>query len=363
MRVLLVTPDFPPAHGGIQQLAARLAEHLDAATRVVTLGRRQKGDEAGGVSPGAVHRAWSPRPSGVAAAAALNAAALWIGFSEPPDVILSLHLFAAPGALALARTLRRPWVQWVHAKEVPEKPALARFALPRASAVVAVSDYSRSLAVDAGADRRSVRVVSPGVDLGGCMPSASRAERPTVLTVSRLADRYKGHDSLARAMPLVAARVPGVRWVVVGDGPLRAPLEALATSSGANAQFVGDLPNSERDRWLDRAHVFAMPSRLPGGRFGGEGFGIVFLEAGLHGLPVIAGDVGGARDAIVHGETGLLVDPNDHVALAGALTDLLSDPERAARLGRAGAARARDRAWPAAAARVRQVLDEVTVAG
>ena len=84
-----------------------------------------------------------------------------------------------------------------------------------------------------------------------------------------------------------------------------------------------------------------MPSRLPGGRFAGEGFGIVFLEAGLHELPVVAGDVGGARDAVVDGETGLLVDPTDHVALAGALTELLTDPERAARLGRAGAARAR----------------------
>jgi phosphatidylinositol alpha-1,6-mannosyltransferase len=361
VRVLLVTPDFPPAHGGIQQLAARLGEHLDAVTRVVTLGPRHNGNQPGGSPRGAVHRAWSPRPSGVAAAAALNVAALWIGLSEPPDVILSLHLFAAPGSLALARALGRPWVQWVHAKEVPEKPALARFALRRANAVVAVSDYSRTLAVDAGADRRLVRIVSPGVDVGGCVPGTRRAERPTVLTVSRLVDRYKGHDSLVRAMPLVASRVPRVRWVVVGDGPLRGPLEALALSTGASAQFVGDLPDRERDRWLDRAHVFAMPSRLPGGGFGGEGFGIVFLEAGLHGLPVIAGDVGGARDAIVHRETGLLIDPNDHIALADALTDLLTDPERAARLGRAGAERAREHAWPAAAARVREVLDEVAV--
>jgi phosphatidylinositol alpha-1,6-mannosyltransferase len=102
-----------------------------------------------------------------------------------------------------------------------------------------------------------------------------------------------------------------------------------------------------------------MPSRLPGGGFAGEGFGIVFLEAGLHQLPVVAGDVGGARDAVIHGETGLLVDPTDHVAVAGALTELLTDPERAARLGRAGAARARDHAWPLVATRVREVLEDV----
>lgn len=339
-------------------MAARLAEHLDADTRVVTLGRDKNGAPISGVS-----RAWSPRPSGPAAVAALNAAALRDGLSSRPDVILSLHLFAAPGAVALARVLRRPWVQWVHAMEVPQKPALARFALRRASAVVAVSEYSRSLALDAGADRQRVRIVSPGVDIRDGVPSAGRAERPTVVTVSRLAERYKGHDTLARTMPLVGARVPGVRWVVVGDGPLRAPLEALARNTGANAHFVGGASDEERDRWLDRSHVFCVPSRLPGGGSAGEGFGIVFLEAGLHELPVVAGDVGGTRDAVVHGETGLLVDPTDHVALAGALTDLLTDPERAARLGRAGAAHARSRSWAAVAARVREVLDQVTTGG
>jgi phosphatidyl-myo-inositol dimannoside synthase len=354
LRVLLLTPDFPPARGGIQQVAAGLAEHLDAELRVVTVRSRQNGGGTRGV-----RRAWSPTRSGPPMVAALNAAALHDGLSQPPDVILSLHLFAAPGALALARALRRPWVQWVHAKEVRQKRALARLALPRASAVVAVSRYSRSLALDAGADPQRVRIVSPGVVVGNRQPRRRRVERPTVLTVSRLADRHKGHDTLAQAMPLVTAQVPGAQWVVVGDGPLRGAFEALVHSTGAKARFVGAVSDTERDLWLDHANVFAMPSRLPGGGFAGEGFGIVFLEAGLHQLPVVAGDVGGARDAVIHGETGLLVDPTDHVAVAGALTELLTDPERAARLGRAGAARARDHAWPLVATRVREVLEDV----
>ncbi len=344
-------------------MAVRLAEHLDAATRVVTLGRREDGHQDNGGPTAHVHRAWSPWPSGAAAAAALNAAAIRDGLRDRPDVILSLHLFAAPGAMALARALRRPWVQWVHAMEVPQKPALARFALRRASAIVAVSGYSRSLALDAGADPRRVGIVSPGVDLRDGGPACPRAARPTVLTISRLAERYKGHDTLARAMPLVGALVPGARWVVIGDGPLRGPLEALARNTGANARFVGGVSDEERDRWLDRAHVFCMPCRLPAGGLAGEGFGIVFLEAGLHELPVVAGDAGGARDAVVHGRTGLLVDPTDHVGLADTLAELLIDPERAARLGRAGAARAREHAWPAVAARVREVLDEVAAGG
>jgi phosphatidylinositol alpha-1,6-mannosyltransferase len=356
LRVLLVTPDFPPSRGGIQLVAGRLARHLDAETRVVTLGSGRNG----AASPG-VHRAWSPTQSGPVAVAALNAAAVREGLTAPPDVILSLHLFAAPAALALSRALRRPWVQWVHAMEVPQKPTLGRLALTRANAVVAVSRYSRSLALDAGADGARVRIVSPGVDLSHRATSIARAQRPTVLTVSRLAERYKGHDTLARAMPLVSARVPNAEWVVVGDGPLRASIEALARSTGASARFVGTVDDEERNHWLDRAHVFSMPSRLPGAGLAGEGFGIVFLEAGLHELPVVAGDVGGARDAVVHGETGLLVDPTDHVALASALTEVLTDPERAVRLGRAGAARARENAWPIVAARVREVLDEVAM--
>jgi phosphatidylinositol alpha-1,6-mannosyltransferase len=281
-----------------------------------------------------------------------------MGLATRPDVILSLHLFAAPAAFALARALRRPWVQWVHAMEVPQNPRLARFAVRRAEATIAVSGYSRALALEAGAEGRRIRIVSPGIDVSDVAPTTRRSARPTVLTVSRLAERYKGHDTLARAMPLVGARVPGARWVVVGDGPLRGTIEALARGAGANSRFVGEVSDAERDRWLDRAHVFCMPSRLPAGGFAGEGFGIVFLEAGLHELPVVAGDVGGARDAVVQNETGVLVDPTDHVRLADALSGLLTDPSLAARLGRAGAARARDHGWPAVAARVMAVLDE-----
>jgi phosphatidylinositol alpha-1,6-mannosyltransferase len=124
--------------------------------------------------------------------------------------------------------------------------------------------------------------------------------------------------------------------------------------------LVGAVGDDQRDEWLDRSHVFAMPSRLPAGGFAGEGFGIVFLEAGLHELPVVAGAVGGARDAVRDGETGLLVDPTDHVAVAQALTTLLRDRGTATRLGRNGAEHARRHAWPRIAARVRDVLEQVT---
>jgi glycosyltransferase involved in cell wall biosynthesis len=92
---------------------------------------------------------------------------------------------------------------------------------------------------------------------------------------------------------------------------------------------------------------------------GGEGFGIVYLEAGLHGLPVVGGDVAGARDAVVDGETGLLVDPNDHLAVAEAISELLTNPALAESLGRGGSQRAREHSWPSIARRVEDLLLEV----
>ncbi len=102
-----------------------------------------------------------------------------------------------------------------------------------------------------------------------------------------------------------------------------------------------------------------MPSRLERGG-AGEGFGIVYTEAGARGLPVVAGNAGGALDAVLDGETGLLVDAVDPAAVAGALTALLSDRARARKMGRAGWEHARSLAWPNVVARVEAVLDEAT---
>jgi phosphatidylinositol alpha-1,6-mannosyltransferase len=152
--------------------------------------------------------------------------------------------------------------------------------------------------------------------------------------------------------------VPDAELVIIGDGPLRREIELLAAAHelGGAVRLAGRLSDAERDGWLRRAHVFAMPSRLPPDGVGGEGFGIVYLEASAHGLPVVAGNVGGAQDAVVDGRTGVLVDPTDHVAVADAIADLLLEPVRAESLGRAGAGHARDFAWPRVAERVQELL-------
>lgn len=280
-----------------------------------------------------------------------------------PRAVLSGHVVTGPAARAIGRAAGVPVIQYVHADELRTRPRTARLAAG-AEAVVAVSAHTVAQVVDAGADPARVHRVLNGVDLPA-VPCGKTAPRPTLITVARLEDRYKGHDTLIRALPLIRARVPEVEWVVVGDGSLRPELERLAEREGVRAavRFLGTVTDAERDAALDRARVFAMPSRLPAGGVGGEGFGIVYLEAAARGLPVVAGNVGGALDAVVDGETGLLVNPDDPAAVAGAISGLLCDPERAAALGAAGERRARQFSWPIVARQVEDLILDAIRAG
>jgi phosphatidyl-myo-inositol dimannoside synthase len=339
LRVLILTPDFAPAHGGIQVLMHRLVSHWQEEMETLVL----------------APRAFPRRRRGELLR--LNLEAIARAQRYRPDLVLNAHIVLSPAARAIRRTIGAPYVQYVYGMEICDRPRLARSAVRSAAATIVISAYSAAL-VKGWVKDSALHLVYPGVDR--LRNSGARSRRPIIVTVSRLAERYKGHDVMLRALPLVRARVPDAQWLVVGDGPLRPVYERMARVFGVSemVRFVGDVDDEERDRWLDQAHVFAMPSRLsPNG--GGEGFGIVYLEAGAHRLPVIAGNVGGALDAVVDGVTGLLVDPTDHVAVAGALIELLLDRSRAAALGDAGATRAHEFAWESVAKRVQCVLREV----
>jgi phosphatidylinositol alpha-1,6-mannosyltransferase len=271
-----------------------------------------------------------------------------------------MHVRASYCAPVLKRTLGIPLVQYVHAMELVAQPRLARFALHHARATIAVSSYSAGLAISHGARAGSVSVIAPGVDA----PRARRTERasvPTMVTVARLDDAYKGHDLVIEALPRIRAAVPDVRWLVVGDGALRDALETRVRELGlaTAVSFLGAASDEERDLALERAHVFVMPSRVAADGSGGEGFGIAFLEASSCGLPVIAGRAGGAVDAVRDGETGVLVDPHDADAFADAAIGLLTEPARAGALGAAGVAYARGFSWAQTAKRVESVIHTV----
>lgn len=359
LRTLVLTPDFPPAAGGIQVLVYGIVRNLPRVqTRVVTRAAAggERFDRAEGLD---VHRVRARTDGQWTSVAVLNPAAALDALRFRPDVILSAHIVTAPAARFAARLLKVPYVQYLHASEVDFRPRLAAFAVRGASATIAVSAHTARLAVEAGAQPERVEVIPPGVEVVAPL-DVSRLEQPTVVCVARLDDRYKGHDVLLKAMADVRHSVPEAQLVVIGDGRLRAELERLAARLGleTSVRFLGTVSDSERDSWLARSHVFCMPSRRPP-EGGGEGFGIAYLEAGIWGLPVVAGDAAGSRDAVVNETTGVLVDPGKPGLVANALADLLLDRARAERMGRAGRARAEHYSWPAIARRVEDLLLEI----
>jgi phosphatidylinositol alpha-1,6-mannosyltransferase len=337
---LVVTPDFPPATGGIQRLIGELVGRVAWNSLVITLGHPDAAD----ATP--THRVKTIGPGRRLSIALLNVAALFQGSRWRPDAILSCHVAVSPGCIALGRMLGVPVLQYVYAKEITDRADLARFAVRRAATTIAISHHTAALAARAGADKCRILTIEPGVESTLHREPRNKVQRPTILTVARLTDRYKGFDVMLRALPLVRSRIPSAQWIVVGDGGLRAELEAavVATDLRDAVRFTGTVSDADRDARFQRAHVFAMPSRVPADG-GGEGYGLVYLEAGAHGLPCVASDSGAAAEAVVDGETGVLVDARDHVALADALVELLGDPTRAARLGAAGRARAQMLSW------------------
>jgi len=194
----------------------------------------------------------------------------------------------------------------------------------------------------AWAPPRKVRCIYNGVDLAhfsprrpppGLRSSLGLPEgAPVVGSVGRFVP-YKGYAHLLEAARLVEAAMPGVHWVLVGDGELRGKLEGQRRSLGMEAQvhFPGwreDIPDV-----LALCDLFVLPSL-------GEHFGRVLIEAMAMARAVVATDAGGVPEIVLHGETGLLVPPAQPKALAEAVLALLEDPGRTARLGAAGRRRA-----------------------
>jgi len=212
------------------------------------------------------------------------------------------------GAVALAT--RKPFVVQVWGTDIElsrRVPALARRVLRRARLVIAPSGALADEARRLGAE--DVRTIPSGVDLPARI--GEQAEPAEILFAGRLSPE-KGIRELVAA-------ADGLPLVVAGDGPLRPEVPGA----------LGFVPHDELERLYERAAVVACPSRR-------EGFGVVCAEAMAHGRPVVAGDVGGLRDLVVDGETGLLVTPGDVGALRDALTRLLGDKELRRRLGAAG---------------------------
>ena len=357
-RTLVVTNDYPPRVGGIQRTLGAIVGELPP-DRVTVL--CPDWEEAAAFDAGVAYRVlrqperflWPGR----SLARRVEAAAREVG--------AQVVLFGAAYPLALLgpRLAKRgtPYLALAHGFEywlsiAPGAHALMRRATGPAARIAVCSRFVARVVRTAVPGGVPVSVLYPGADADAFHPDLPTddlrerhgvAGRPLVVCVSRLVPR-KGQDTLIRAMPEIRRRVPEAALVIVGGGPHRGRLEAMAAGeTPGSVVFAGEVSEEELPRYYRLGDVFAMPCRTRLGGLEVEGWGNVFIEAAACGRPTVVGDSGGAREALVDGVTGLLVDGADADAVADAVASLLEDPAHAEAMGAAGRARVEHHfTWP-----------------
>lgn len=220
------------------------------------------------------------------------------------------------------------------------KNRLVRLNLQRATAIASTSEAMARQVQRLAPAIDEIAVTPFGVDIGRFAPDPSKRDpaQLTVGMVKTLAPKY-GVDLLLHAFAellreeSLASIAHRCRLEIVGDGPQRGELEALATQLGiaGRVRFVGAVPHAEVPDWLNRFDLFVAPSRLDS-----ESFGAAVVEASACGLAVVVSDAGGLPEVVYHGETGLVVPRDDVSALRGAMLQLLLDPALRERLGADG---------------------------
>ena len=371
-KTLLITNDYPPRVGGVQRTLHALVEQFPQ-DRVAVLAPNWEGwREHDAAQPYPIYRypptfLWPTPELGLRARSIVRetgAEVAVFGHTLPTALL-------GPG-LAKSGT---PYVVGSHGAEywqalVPGLAALTKRATSGASRVAVMCSAFVARTVRTVVNRDvPVSVLYPGADVERFRPDLDASEvrrrhglldRPVVACVSRLVPR-KGQDVLIRAMPAIRRRVPDAALLIVGGGEYAGELRRMARELGPDGSvfFTGEVSEGELPLHYAAGDVFAMPCRS---RYLGlevEGWGNVFLEAAACGTPCVAGDSGGAAEAVVDGETGLVVDGRHVGQVAEAVAGLLDDPQRAARMGKAGRSRVeRAHTWPVIAERLAGWLRE-----
>ena len=372
MTLLLLTNDFPPRAGGIQQYCYNLVSRLDPGSVVVYAPAWRGATEFDARQPFRVVRHPSSRilPTGDVARRVIA-----LVREVCPDVVCFGASF--PLGLLAGRVTRAtgvPCMGFSHGVEVAVgRVPLLRRLLARVAGelrlITAVSRWSAARVEQGVRGRCPVELLPsgvatdlyhPGVDGGLVRARHSLGTSPVCVCVSRLVPR-KGQDRLIQAWPAVVARVPDAHLLLVGGGPYERRLRRLAAASPVRDRIhlTGEVPWDELPAYYAAGDVFAMPCRTRWLGLDLEALGAVFLEAAATGLPVVAGRSGGAPETVIEGETGTVVDGRRAAAVGEAVAALLADLPRARAMGQAGRRFVEARyGWDAVVARFEKLLVE-----
>ncbi len=369
MKILLLNPEYPPVGGGAGTASMYLAEHLVRMGHEVTLitARYRElphAEQRNGVS---ILRCPAGRRDPARSAAAEQILYIFSSFATAASRIrtwrpdITLAFFGIPSgvtAFLLKRLWGIPYIVSMRGGDVPgARPGALyiKLAAPflhlvwrHADALIANSRGLKELAQAFEPDL-PIEVIPNGVDTAAFSPAPEMPETAQILFVGRLA-KIKGPDVLLRAL----AQLKACDWhcTLVGDGPQRPELEALARSAGLTERltFAGWQPRDALLSWYQRASVFVLPSRQ-------EGMPNALLEAMACGLPAVATRVSGSAELVLEGETGFLVPPEDDTALAQALKELILSPSLRAAMGARARKRAeREYSWERAAGLYAEIM-------
>jgi len=392
---LLLATGFPPQIGGIQTILYEICAHLPPA-EVEVLAPHVPGDDGFDSScEFVVHRRDFNRRGKVARTLDRGlgglisplltqfprffSAARPLVRTRPIDLVQCGHVSVATAGYALKLTHGVPYVVYTYAQEIMEaripktriaNRLLGRAFLRSADAIFTISEFTKGEVLKWGVSEEKVVKIPLGpvsaatVDASTLQAVQERFglfNKAVILTVGRLVER-KGQDMILRAMPHVLTEVPKAVYLIVGTGPMEKALKREVCNTGLERHvvFAGDISHDEIASYYAVADVFAMPSRALLEKGDVEGFGLVFLEANAYGKPCIGGRSGGVPDAVLDGETGLLVDPWDPMDIARAILRLLKDQDLATHLGGNGRRRVeKEMNWTHAAQVVRATLSQI----
>jgi phosphatidyl-myo-inositol dimannoside synthase len=350
-RILLLAGEYPPVVGGVGTFAANVARGLRlAGARVRTV----TSVPANGFHDDESLRIFTMLNHKFIKLGSLFAGGTVAVVRDRPDVILAAA-WPHEGftAYSLSETFGIPYAVMVHGTDIvqprtrsPRGRAMTKI-LSSSSLLVANSNYTKNLLVKMGLGAHTI-VVNPPIDTNAVCAGENVAAideryalhgKRVLLTTSRLFPR-KGHAEVLRSLGKLHTRYPDLVYVATGEGSYRKMLERIAAASGVSdrVRFTGFVDARTLASLYDRCEIYVSPGVDDGGDV--EGFGISFVEAGAHGKPVIAGNVGGVVDAVVHEETGLLIDGGEG-EFERSLLRLLDDAELRARLGENGRTRSR----------------------
>ena len=371
---LVITNDFPPRDGGIQTFIFELVKRFDPAT-ITVLASDYPG--ARDFDASLDFRVVRAKTNTLLPSSSTRKLARQIVVETGATRVV----FGAAAPLGLMSTYLRSLgvtriIGITHGHEAgwaltPVTRQLLRAIGNRVDVLTYLGSYTKEKigAVLSESARLSLRQLAPAVDPEVFHPrnkilaesfreAHGLVDKKVIVCVSRLMER-KGQDVLIESMSSIVKVMPDAHLLIVGGGSYESQLSGLVDKLGLfdHVTFAGKVPYAELPTWYAVGDLFAMPCRTRNAGWDVEGLGIVFLEASATGLPVIAGNSGGAPDAVVQGTTGFVVDGANCDEVAERILQVLGDSELADRMGAAGREWVLDHwTWERAVTRLQKLL-------